>query len=81
MHGFALNVCTDLDYFSFIIPCGIQGGQRGVTSIAKELARETGAPEVTVKAVLQQAGPLFAEIFGYEHVENIPGEVVQERLK
>ncbi|HEU0228382.1 MAG TPA: lipoyl(octanoyl) transferase LipB, partial [Arachidicoccus soli] len=25
MHGFALNVNTDLDYFNFIIPCGIQG--------------------------------------------------------
>ncbi|RYF86966.1 MAG: lipoyl(octanoyl) transferase LipB, partial [Chitinophagaceae bacterium] len=27
MHGFALNVNTNLDYFNFIIPCGIQGKQ------------------------------------------------------
>ena len=35
MHGFALNVNTDLDYFNFIIPCGIQNKQ--VTSLEKEL--------------------------------------------
>lgn len=35
MHGFALNVNTDLNYFDKIIPCGIQNKQ--VTSIAKEL--------------------------------------------
>lgn len=34
MHGFALNVNTDLGYFSNIIPCGIQNKQ--VTSIEKE---------------------------------------------
>ena len=34
MHGFALNVNTDLDYFKNIIPCGIQDKQ--VTSIEKE---------------------------------------------
>ena len=37
MHGFALNVNTDLDYFNFIIPCGIQNKQ--VTSLQKELGR------------------------------------------
>lgn len=35
MHGFALNVNTDLGYFNHIIPCGIQNKQ--VTSIQKEL--------------------------------------------
>ena len=35
MHGFALNVNTDLSYFSNIIPCGIVNKQ--VTSIEKEL--------------------------------------------
>ena len=38
MHGFALNVNTDLDYFNFIIPCGIQDKQ--VTSLQKELGHE-----------------------------------------
>lgn len=35
MHGFALNVNTDLSYFNNIIPCGIVNKQ--VTSIEKEL--------------------------------------------
>jgi len=35
MHGFALNVDTDLSYFNHIIPCGIKN--KGVTSMQKEL--------------------------------------------
>lgn len=44
MHGFALNINTGLEYFDYIIPCGIQGKQ--VTSIAKELGRELPMEEV-----------------------------------
>ena len=44
MHGFALNVNTDLNYFNHIIPCGIAGKQ--VTSIARELGYEPDIEEV-----------------------------------
>jgi lipoyl(octanoyl) transferase len=35
MHGFALNVQTNLDYFNMIIPCGIN--DKDVTSISEEV--------------------------------------------
>lgn len=43
MHGFALNVNTDLSHFNFIIPCGIQNKQ--VTSIEKELGHKVDFEE------------------------------------
>lgn len=38
MHGFALNINTDLDYFSLINPCGFK--DKGVTSLEKELGEK-----------------------------------------
>lgn len=47
MHGFALNVNTDLNYFNHIIPCGIQN--KKVTSMKEELGRELDMNEVKEK--------------------------------
>jgi lipoyl(octanoyl) transferase len=47
MHGFALNVNTDLSYFNNIIPCGIVNKQ--VTSLEKELGRKLPMEEVKEK--------------------------------
>lgn len=47
MHGFALNVNTDLSHFNFIIPCGIQNKQ--VTSIEKELGHKVDFEEAKEK--------------------------------
>jgi lipoyl(octanoyl) transferase len=43
MHGFALNVNTDMRYFSYINPCGLTFG---VTSIQQELGKEIPMEEV-----------------------------------
>ncbi len=56
MHGFALNINTDLSYFNFIIPCGIQNKQ--VTSISKELGR--AIPMDEVKGLIRKH---FEEVF------------------
>ena len=56
MHGFALNVATNLDYFSHIVPCGIQDKQ--VTSMQVELGTE-----VSIDSVKKQIVQLFEEEF------------------
>jgi lipoyl(octanoyl) transferase len=47
MHGFALNVNTDLGYFNHIIPCGIP--DKKVTSLHEELGRDVEMDEVKEK--------------------------------
>ena len=47
MHGFALNVDTDLRYYNYIIPCGIKG--KGITSINKEIKKNVSINEVKEK--------------------------------
>ena len=44
MHGFALNVNTDLHYFDFIVPCGIR--DKAVGSMSKILGKELNMEEV-----------------------------------
>jgi lipoyl(octanoyl) transferase len=56
MHGLALNVNTDLEYFGNIIPCGID--DKAVTSMEKELAEQLTMKQV--QEVLQEhIGNLF----------------------
>lgn len=47
MHGFALNVNTDLNYFDYIVPCGIS--DKAVTSLEKELGEQRPIEEVQQK--------------------------------
>ncbi len=61
MHGFALNVHPDLDYFARINPCGLT---RPVTTLAALLGREVSLEEA-VRAVI----PRFAEAFDYDDPE------------
>ncbi len=62
MHGFALNLHPDLDFFSMMNPCGIE--DRPVTTISELVGR---------KVVLEEVVPIveshFADVFGYSEPE------------
>ena len=63
MHGFALNVDTDLRYYDYIIPCGIKG--KGITSMNKEIKKKVLIGEVKEKILENLKKTLQANlIFG-----------------
>ena len=60
MHGFALNVSTNLGYFDHIIPCGIRG--KNITSLETELNRKIQHEEVKTK-ILKHFSTIFKAEF------------------
>ena len=73
MHGWALNVNTQLDYFNHIVPCGIS--DKAVTSMEKELGKNMNLDEV--KSILLKH---FSEVFNAS-IKNVGKEklIVKER--
>ncbi len=65
MHGFALNVNTNLGYFDNMIPCGIKG--KAVTSLNVEL----GKTEVSMEEVKQKLLKHFLHLFEAEIKEKV----------
>ena len=64
MHGFALNVNTNLGYFDHIIPCGIRG--KAVTSMEAELNRKIPLEEV--KALIREN---FEKVFEAKLINDV----------
>jgi lipoyl(octanoyl) transferase len=75
MHGFALNLNTDLSFFNHIIPCGIQDA--GVTSLARELGSPVDAAEVQARLLHHFADQFDARLTrldaeeGFDYLENL----------
>jgi lipoyl(octanoyl) transferase len=65
LHGFALNVTTNLDPFDLIVPCGIK--QVVMTSVAEELLR--AAPHGLMGEVRGRVAEAFCEVFEMSVVE------------
>jgi lipoyl(octanoyl) transferase len=65
MHGLALNVKPNLNYFNYIVPCGIE--DKAVTSMSKELGMDVDL--VKVKTNLKEK---FQKIFELQFSEPIP---------
>jgi lipoate-protein ligase B len=61
MHGFALNVATDLSFFDAIVPCGIAGCR--MTSITAQ-----GLEAITSESAGQIVADRFAAVFGYQRI-------------
>src|SRR3954452_8548530 len=68
LHGLALNVTTDLNYFNLIVPCGLTG--RPVTSVRKLLG-EAAPPIGRVRQVLAER---LVEVFAVRPMEEITTE-------
>ncbi len=69
LHGFALNVDPDLDYFRHIVPCGIQG--KAVTSLAA-----LGAGDISMERATRQVIASFGRVFGYRMSHDDQGETL-----
>ncbi len=73
LHGFALNVSTDLSYFGAMVPCGIAGVD--MTSVA----RETDGRAQTDAAVIAIEGA-FVSVFGYARSREADAAALWERV-
>jgi lipoyl(octanoyl) transferase len=65
MHGLALNVNTDLEWFKHMIPCGI--ADRGVTSMETEIGRK-----LPFKEVADALTAAFEQYFPFTFVADTP---------
>ncbi len=65
MHGFALNVNTDLDWFDNIIPCGISDAR--MTSMSAELS----GPAPTLVEVARAVEPHLAELLALRPYQRV----------
>lgn len=69
LHGFALNVATDLSFFDAIVPCGIEGCRM-------TLITELGRQQITMAAFASALTDAFAKTFEYRGVTAMTADSV-----
>ena len=75
-HGFALNVTTDLDFFSLIVPCGITG--RPVTSMEHELQKALPLEDVATAASRNFGRVFNTQMLWLESLDDLLAEAAQQ---
>ena len=78
-HGFALNVSTDLDYFSMIVPCGLTG--KPVTSIERELQKPITIDEVATAASRNFGRVFQSQMLWLESLDDLLAQVAPPPLQ
>lgn len=66
MHGFALNVDTDLQYFTNIVPCGINDPDKIVTSIFQEIGER-----IDPDTLKEQLMDIYSYLFDFKVIKEI----------
>src|SRR5580658_8213079 len=78
-HGFALNVSTDLDFFTMIVPCGLVG--KPVTSIERETQKPVSMDEVAT-AASRNFGRIFnSQMLWLESLDDLLANVAPPPLQ
>lgn len=77
MHGFALNINTDLSHFGRIIPCGIF--EKGVTSLKHLVGREVDLNEVGERVAIE-FGRVFHSEIGQRSLQELEAAILVEKI-
>ncbi len=67
-HGFAVNVCNDLQPFGWVLACQVEGGR--VTSLSRELGSEQAVEDFAATVVTS-----YSEVFERTPVATEPGQI------